>query len=101
MPLSEEELRMLEQMERALVAEDPKFASTLRGTTMRRVARQRTILAGVGLLIGIAVLMTGAISRITVVGVIGFIIMLAAATVAVTSVRQQRPHAASHEESEQ
>ena len=31
-PLSEEELRLLEQMERALVEEDPKFASTLRGT---------------------------------------------------------------------
>ena len=35
MPLSEEELRLLEQMERALVEEDPKFASTLRGTAMR------------------------------------------------------------------
>ena len=35
MPLSEEELRLLEQMERALVEEDPKFASTLRGTTLR------------------------------------------------------------------
>ena len=33
MPLSEEELRLLEQMERALVEEDPKLASTLRGTT--------------------------------------------------------------------
>ena len=32
MPLSEEELRLLEQMERALVAEDPKLASTLQGS---------------------------------------------------------------------
>jgi len=32
-PLSEEELRLLEQMERALVEEDPKFASTLRGSS--------------------------------------------------------------------
>ena len=30
MPLSEHEQRLLEQMERALYAEDPKFASTLR-----------------------------------------------------------------------
>ena len=29
-PLSEHEQRMLEQMERALYAEDPKFASTMR-----------------------------------------------------------------------
>ena len=47
MPLSEEELRLLEQMERALVEEDPKFASTLRGTSLRRSARRRAILAGV------------------------------------------------------
>ena len=43
MPLSEEELRLLEQMERALVEEDPKLASTLRGTTMRRHARRQLI----------------------------------------------------------
>ncbi|MEI2821672.1 MAG: DUF3040 domain-containing protein [Marmoricola sp.] len=30
MPLSEEEMRLLQQMERALAAEDPKFASALR-----------------------------------------------------------------------
>ena len=46
-PLSEEELRLLEQMERALVEEDPKFASTLRGTSLRSMARRRAILAGV------------------------------------------------------
>ena len=40
MPLSEEELRLLEQMERALIEEDQKFASTLRGTTLRNAARR-------------------------------------------------------------
>ncbi|HNE89871.1 MAG TPA: DUF3040 domain-containing protein, partial [Actinomycetota bacterium] len=30
MPLSEHEQRLLEQMERALMAEDPKFATSLR-----------------------------------------------------------------------
>ena len=39
-PLSEEELRALEQMERALVQEDPKLASTLRGTNLRRAAQR-------------------------------------------------------------
>ena len=46
-PLSEEELRLLEQMERALVAEDPKLASTLRGTRMRQHARRRRLVGGV------------------------------------------------------
>ena len=62
MPLSEEELRLLEQMERALVEEDPKFASTLRGTSLRRSARRRAILAGVVFLVGVTILMTGAIT---------------------------------------
>ena len=69
MPLSEEELRLLEQMERALVEEDPKLASTLRGTAFRRSARRRAILAGVCFVAGVAVLMTGAVASITVLGI--------------------------------
>ena len=67
-PLSEEELRALEQMERALVQEDPKLASTLRGTNLRRAARRRAILAGFCFVVGLGVLMTGAIGRVTLVG---------------------------------
>ena len=53
MPLSEEELRLLEQMEQALAQEDPKFVSTLRGSSLERVARMRTIVAGVVFVLGI------------------------------------------------
>jgi hypothetical protein len=86
-PLSEEELRALERMERALVQEDPKLASTLRGTNLRRVAQRRALLACVGFLAGVAVLMTGAISRHTIVGVLGFAIMLVTATIALSAIR--------------
>jgi hypothetical protein len=86
-PLSEEELRALERMERALVQEDPKLASTLRGTNLRRAARRRAILAGICFLAGLGVLMAGAIARITLIGVLGFLIMLAAATVGLTALR--------------
>ncbi len=65
MPLSEEELRLLEQMERALVEEDPKLASTLRGTAFRRAARRRADLAGACFVLGVVVLMTGAVASIT------------------------------------
>ena len=81
-PLSEEELRLLEQMERALVEEDPKLASTLRGTAFRRSARRRAIVAGACFVLGVAVLMTGAVASITVVGIVGFVIMLGSATIA-------------------
>ena len=90
MPLSEEELRLLEQMERALVEEDPKFASTLRGTSMRRAARRRAIVAGVVFVVGIVVLMTGAVSKMIPVGIAGFVVMLVSATVALTAIRGQQ-----------
>ena len=90
MPLSEEELRLLEQMERALVEEDPKFASTLRGTTLRQSARRKAILAGVVFVGGIVLLMTGAIAEVPVVGILGFVIMLVSATIGLTVLRGQR-----------
>ncbi|GAA3669539.1 spore wall synthesis complex protein [Nocardioides ginsengisoli] len=100
MPLSEEELRLLEQMERALSEEDPKFASTLRGTTLRQAARRRAIMAGVVFAGGIAVMMGGAVSHLWPVGIAGFLIMLASATILLSSLRGQRggsaPHVTSH-----
>ena len=94
MPLSEEELRLLEQMERALVEEDPKFASTLRGTSLRSMARRRAILAGVCFVVGIAVMMTGVVANLIPVGIIGFLVMLASATMGITALRGQRAAAA-------
>lgn len=87
MPLSEEELRMLEQMERALVEEDPKLASTLRGNAFHRQARMRAVLAGVVFAGGIALLLAGVIWQNPIVGVVGFVVMLAAAIVGVTALR--------------
>ena len=54
MPLSEHEQRMLEQMERALYAEDPKFASALEGSGLRTYTRRRVYQAVAGFLVGIA-----------------------------------------------
>lgn len=93
MPLSEEELRALEQMERALVQEDPKLASTLRGTNLRRAAQRRAVLSGICFAAGVVVLMTGAIGRLTVVGILGFVIMLVSATVGLAALRGRSPGA--------
>lgn len=87
MPLSEEELRLLEQMERALVAEDPKLASAMRGTSIRRHARRRAYVAAIVFVLGVAVLMTGAVLSETIVGIVGFVVMLGAAYVALSSWR--------------
>jgi hypothetical protein len=93
-PLSEEELRLLEQMERALVEEDPKFASTLRGTSMRSVARRRAIIAGVVFVAGVAVMMTGVVMQLIPVGIVGFLIMLGSATLGLSVIRGRHGAAA-------
>lgn len=89
MPLSEEELRALEQLERALIEDDPKLASTLRGTRLRSSARRNAIIAGVVFVLGIGVLMAGAVLQQAVIGVIGFVVMLASATIGVTALRSR------------
>lgn len=88
MPLSDHEQRLLEQMERALYAEDPKFATTMRGADLRRRYRRRAVAAAFVFVIGIVLLMTGAVSKTTPLGVAGFVVMLVSAWYAVTSWRR-------------
>lgn len=87
MPLSENEQRLLEQMERALSAEDPKFASALQGSTLRERYRRRAIVASVGFVAGVAALMTGLVAQLVPVSILGFVVMLGTAFFAVTSWR--------------
>jgi hypothetical protein len=92
-PLSEHEQRLLEQIERALYAEDPKFASTVRGGRLRKPTRRRR-LQGVGwfvlglvlLVVGVAVPALWLASSFPVLSVVGFLVMLGGAVLAVTSV---------------
>ncbi|MGV9343728.1 DUF3040 domain-containing protein [Streptomyces spiralis] len=88
MPLSEHEQRMLEQMERALYAEDPKFASALEGSGLRTYTRRRVYQAVAGFLVGIALLMAGVIVPYYWVSVVGFLVMLGCALLAVTGWRK-------------
>ena len=94
MPLSEEELRLLEQMERALSEEDPKFVSTQRGTSLRRAARRRAVLAGAVFVLGVVLLMTGAVINIWPIGIAGFVVMLGSATLGLNALRGQAQAAA-------
>lgn len=88
MPLSEEEQRLLEQMEQALVAEDPKFASALRGSALVARSRRHAIFAVLGFLAGVAGLMIGAIAALTAIAVLGFVLMLASTYMFVTAWRR-------------
>jgi membrane protein implicated in regulation of membrane protease activity len=79
---------MLEQMERALYAEDPKFASALEGSGLHTFTRRRVYLAGVGFLVGIGLLMGGMIAQQPWISVVGFLVMLACAVLGVTAWRR-------------
>ena len=93
MPLSEHEQRLLDQIERALYAEDPKFVSTVRGGRLRRPTRRRRlqgvavfVLGLVLLVVGVAVRALWIMDNFPVLSVIGFLVMLTGAVMAVTSV---------------
>jgi len=73
-PLSEHEQRLLEQIERALYAEDPKFASTVSSTNLRTHARRRIVWSVIGFLLGIGALLAGVVVAVPL-AVIGFLIM--------------------------
>lgn len=92
MPLSEHEQRLLEQIERALYAEDPKFASTVRGGRLRKPSRRRRIqgiaaFAGGLILLVLGVAITSLLGTMVYLGLslVGFLVMLGGAILAVTS----------------
>ena len=99
MPLSEHEQRALEQIERALYAEDPKFAHSWRAKADVRSVRRARIVRGVAaVVIGLGLLLGGVVVQGDnavlgiVLGVVGFLLMLGGAWLALST--RQRPTAA-------
>ncbi|MGD9525665.1 DUF3040 domain-containing protein [Pseudonocardia sp.] len=92
MPLSEHEQRLLDQIERALYAEDPKFASTVRGGRMRPPTKRRRVQGFALFAVGLVMLVLGValpmlwLGSFPVLSVIGFLVMLGGAVLAITSV---------------
>jgi hypothetical protein len=92
-PLSEHEQRLLEQIERALLAEDPKFASTVRATDPRHYALRRVVFAAILLFVGVGLMVFGLVKNIApggipVLGILGFVVMFGAAVLGVQSYRR-------------
>ncbi|MGY1638002.1 DUF3040 domain-containing protein [Geodermatophilus sp. SYSU D00742] len=87
MPLSEHEQRLLEQIERALVDDDPKFASQVRTGDRRVKARRKLQLGALLLLVGMAVLVGGAVAPSVPLGVLGFLVAFGGLALAVLNYR--------------
>ncbi|QIS02835.1 DUF3040 domain-containing protein [Nocardia brasiliensis] len=83
MPLSEHEQRMLEQIESALYAEDPKFASSVRGGRLRSTSSRRRLQAAALFVLGLFLLVAGIAAPVKpggfpIISLVGFIVMFAA-----------------------
>ncbi len=74
MPLSEHEQRLLEQIERALVDDDPKFASSVRTGDRRLKARRKLQLGALLVVVGLAVLVGGAVAQSFWIGALGSLV---------------------------
>ena len=63
MPLSEHEQRLLDEIEQALYAEDPKFASSVRSARARRRVRSSMLLCVLGVLAGLGLVLVGLLAN--------------------------------------
>jgi Flp pilus assembly protein TadB len=88
-PLSEHEQRLLDQIEQALYAEDPKFASAVRSARRHSHARRSVILSAVGLLAGLALVLVGLMTNLIVLSVVGFVFVVACCAFAVQVLRNR------------
>ncbi len=84
MPLSDREKKVLAEMEAALSQDDPRLVSALTGS-VRTPARSRAIAGLVAVLIGMGILLGGLVAQITAIGLVGFVIALAGAFVAISN----------------
>ena len=88
MPLSEHEQKLLEQMEQALIIEDPRFASTFRSSiknaNLKAKSRANLGVAVLGVVAGIVALITGVAISQPLIGVAGFVVIVLSLTSAFT-----------------
>jgi hypothetical protein len=75
MPLSEQEQRLLDEMERNLYQSDADFVAS--GGRGRRPSARGIVLGVLLAVVGLAVLVTGVVVRQPLVGVLGFAVMFA------------------------
>jgi hypothetical protein len=88
MPLSEHEQRILAEIERRLLEEDPKFAHQV-GSSFRAHLARRMKLAVVGFVLGLIVVISAPFLENVAVGVAGFVIMLACVFVFMRTMRRR------------
>jgi Protein of unknown function (DUF3040) len=83
-PLSEHEQHLLEQMEQALYAEDPKFASQMQGSAARARLRRGLAFGAAGVIAGLGLVVLGVATESIWWGAIGFALMVSGVAYAIS-----------------
>ena len=86
-PLSDHEQRLLDEIEQALYAEDPKFAASVRSARARSRTRRSAILCVLGVLVGLSLVLVGLVTSLIVLSVVGFVLVVGACGYGVQLVR--------------
>lgn len=90
MPLSEQEQRLLEEMERGLYSTDADFVATISHGASRPNYRMIVVGILVGV-VGVATIVVGIATRLPIIGILGFMIMFAGALLALRRSKSLTP----------
>ncbi|MFP7760285.1 DUF3040 domain-containing protein [Marisediminicola sp. LYQ134] len=90
MPLSEHEQRLLEEMERNLYQNDADFVATV-GAARGRTNYTLIVVGILTAVLGIGLIVTGVITQLPLVGILGFVIMFGGALLAISPGRKTGP----------
>jgi predicted phage tail protein len=89
MPLSEQEQRLLDEMERHLMGNDADVVTADRSG--RSLSYRNLVLGALLVIAGLAGIIAGVASQLIFIGVIGFVVMLGGVVLAVTPLHSTAP----------
>ena len=75
MPLSEHEQKLLEQLEKQLHEDDPKFANSMGSDPSRTWSTRHVVIGVLGTIAGVLLLLVGITINVIALGVLGFVVM--------------------------
>jgi hypothetical protein len=91
MPLSEQEQRLLDEMERNLYKHDADFVATVGGRGAGAPNYRMVVVGILVALLGVATIVTGVAIHMPYIGIIGFVLALGGVLLAISSPRRRGP----------
>lgn len=88
MPLNDKEQRILDEIERQFLQDDPKLAKAVRTASATDVFRRSARRSIVGFVVGLALMLLFFAAN-TLIAMAGFVVMVASASVFVISIRRR------------